>query len=196
MANLEAKINMYGTAPGSIVDGPGIRFGVFVQGCSHHCEGCHNQGSQAHGKGKDRTVAQIIEEFDSSKSCTGVTLSGGEPFEQAEAVAQLASALKNRGVNVWCYTGYLLEDLLAIANAQETPVSSPYCNKMNAEAVNKLLHNIDVLVDGEFKKDEKSYEALYRGSKNQRLIDMEKTLSTGSIVEWSKGFELPKRPES
>ena len=100
MANLEATLNLFGTAPGSIVDGPGIRFGVFVQGCTHHCPKCHNQESQAHGKGIDKTVGQIIEEFDAADSCSGVTLSGGEPFEQAEALAELASALKEKGVDV------------------------------------------------------------------------------------------------
>ena len=100
MANLDTKINLYGTAPGSIVDGPGIRFGVFVQGCTHHCPDCHNPKSQPHGKGVETTVSQIIEEFEAAESCAGVTLSGGEPFEQAEGLAELASALQEKGVDV------------------------------------------------------------------------------------------------
>lgn len=183
MANLNTKINLYGTAPGSIVDGPGIRFGVFMQGCSHHCPKCHNPKSQPHVKAVEYTVAEIIEEFENAESCAGVTLSGGEPFEQAEAVAELAQALKDKGLDVWCYSGYLFEDLLAIANGEDAAGASEFCNKKHAQGVNKLLHNIDVLVDGEFKNDLKSYDALYRGSTNQRLIDVPKSLENGKVIE-------------
>ena len=181
--NSEAKINLFGTAPGSIVDGPGIRFGVFVQGCTHHCPKCHNPESQAHGKGIDKTVGQIIEEFDAADSCAGVTLSGGEPFEQAESLAELASALREKGVDVWCYTGYLFEDLMAIAKGEDAAGASEYCNKEHAQAVKKLISNLDVLVDGEFKQDLKSYAALYRSSTNQRLIDVKKSLENGKVIE-------------
>lgn len=179
----EAKINLYGISSGSIVDGPGIRFAVFMQGCTHRCEECHNQKSQAHGNGVDKSISEIIKEFDEAKSCTGVTLSGGEPFEQSHAVSILAQALKEKNVNVWCYTGYLFEDLLAIAASCEAPGQTKYCNQNNAADVNRLLHNIDVLVDGEFDKNKKSYAALFRGSTNQRLIDVPKSLKNGSIVE-------------
>lgn len=182
MANLDVEINLFGTAPGSIVDGPGIRFGVFVQGCSHHCSGCHNPESQAHKSNKIKTVAEILDEFESAESCTGVTLSGGEPFEQAESLAELASALKDKSISVWCYSGYLFEDLLAISNGQNAPGQSDYCNSQNAASVKSLLQNIDVLVDGEFKQDLKSYDALYRGSTNQRLIDVPKSLESGKVV--------------
>lgn len=196
MANLDAKINLYGTAPGSIVDGPGIRFGVFVQGCSHHCPGCHNPKSQPHVRGVEKTVSQILDEFDQEGSCAGVTLSGGEPFEQADVLYELASALKERNVNVWCYSGYLFDDLLAISRGEDCPGASEYCNKNHADAVGKLLANIDVLVDGEFVKEQMSYDALYRGSKNQRLIDLPKTLQAGHIVEWTQEFNVPERPSS
>ena len=183
MANLEAKINLYGTAPGSIVDGPGIRFGVFVQGCTHHCPKCHNPKSQPHKGGVPTSVGDIIKEFEEADSCAGVTLSGGEPFEQAEGLAELACALKEKGINVWCYSGYLFEDLIAIANGEDAAGASEYCNKNHAQGVNKLLHNLDVLVDGEFQNDLKSYDALYRGSKNQRLIDVPKSLENGKVIE-------------
>ena len=119
MANLETEIKLYGTAPGSIVDGPGIRFGVFVQGCSHHCPECHNPKSQPHKGGVDTTVSEILQEFDEAESCEGVTLSGGEPFEQSEALAELARALQDKGVSVWCYTGYLFEDLMNLSNGKD-----------------------------------------------------------------------------
>lgn len=183
MADLSKVINIYGTAPGSIVDGPGIRYGVFMQGCSHHCPDCHNPKSQPHSGGRQMTVQQILDEFDAQDSCAGVTLSGGEPFEQAEAVAELAQAFKEKGTNVWVYSGYLFDDLIAIAGGSQAPGASQYCNENHSSGVLKLLKNIDVLVDGPFLKEKKSYDALFRGSTNQRLIDVPKTLESGQIVE-------------
>lgn len=180
---VDTKIKLYGTAPGSIVDGPGIRFGVFVQGCTHHCPDCHNPKSQPHEGGIEKTVAEIIAEFDAADSCAGITLSGGEPFEQAEALAELAEAFKQKRTNVWCYTGYLFEDLMSFASGESTPAATKYCNEGNAAGILKLLKNIDVLVDGPFLKEQKSYDALFRGSTNQRLIDLPKTLERGEIVE-------------
>lgn len=179
---VDTKIKLYGTAPGSIVDGPGIRFGVFVQGCTHHCPDCHNPKSQPHVGGIEKTVSEIIDEFDAADSCAGITLSGGEPFEQAEALAELAEAFKQKRTNVWCYTGYLFEDLMSFASGESTPAATKYCNETHAAGIFKLLKNIDVLVDGPFLKEQKSYDALFRGSTNQRLIDIPKTLERGEIV--------------
>lgn len=100
MVDLNAEISLFGTAPGSIVDGPGIRFGVFMQGCTHHCQGCHNQKSQAFNSDNKKTVQEIIDLVKDSKSCAGVTLSGGEPFDQSKSVCELASALKEENFNV------------------------------------------------------------------------------------------------
>lgn len=196
MVNLNTEIQIYGTAPGSIVDGPGIRYGIFFQGCSHHCPDCHNPKSQPHSGGRQMTVQQILDEFDVQDSCAGVTLSGGEPFEQAEAAAELAQAFKEKGTNVWVYSGYLFDDLIAIAGGQNTEGETKYCNKDHAQGVLKLLNNIDVLVDGPFIKEKKSYDALFRGSTNQRLIDIPKTLESGQIVEWKQEFKVPDRPSS
>lgn len=87
-------------APGSIVDGPGIRFGIFLQGCCHHCPGCHNPKSQPHTNKYQKTIAEIIEEFDKADSCAGITISGGEPFDQVAGSAKLAKAFKEKGTNV------------------------------------------------------------------------------------------------
>ena len=182
MSENNKEIKLFGTAPGSIVDGPGIRFAVFVQGCSHHCKGCHNPESQAHGQGKPTSIDDLMQQFSDAKSCTGVTFSGGEPFEQASALANFAKELKKNRTNVWCYSGYLFEDLLAISKGQDAPGASEFCNKSHAAGVKALLENIDVLIDGPFIEAEKSYDALYRGSKNQRLIDVPKSLQAGSVV--------------
>lgn len=196
MADLAKKIYMYGTAPGSIVDGPGIRFSVFVQGCTHHCPGCHNKDSQAHKQVNPMTVGQILNEIQEAKSCTGVTFTGGEPFEQADALGELAIALKEKNYNIWAYSGYRFEDLVKIAQGKDTPAATDYCNKEHSQGVLNMLNNIDVLVDGRFDQNLKSYDALYRGSTNQRLIDMKKTLMQNNMIEWSQEFVVPERPSS
>lgn len=196
MADLQKQIRLYGLVPGSIVDGPGIRFAVFMQGCVHHCPGCHNPKSQAHRGGKLMTVKDIVKQISSSQSSAGVTLSGGEPFDQAEAVAELAEALKDRGHNLWCYTGYLFEDLVDVVNKKPGEGQSKYCNVKHSDAVKKLLLNLDVLVDGPFELAKKSYAAQYCGSTNQRLIDVQKSLENHDFVFWKDSFELPQRPSS
>lgn len=196
MNNLDKKINLYGFAPGSIVDGPGIRFTVFMQGCSHHCPGCHNVKSQAHGRGKDFSIEEIIDRISQSQSSSAVTLSGGEPFDQIENVSLLAENLKNKGYNIWCYTGYTFENLLKMIQGLDTPIDSVYCNKNFRFAIKRLLKNIDVLVDGRFEENNKSYAALFRGSTNQRLINVEKSLENNKIVLWTNDFEMPSRPSS
>ena len=173
-------IRMYGTVNDTIVDGPGLRFGVFVQGCSHHCPGCHNPKSQVAQGGTLRTVEDVYNEIKANPLVKSVTLSGGEPFEQPEACAQLARALKEDGYNVWAFSGYLYEDLLAMSQERE--------------AITELLGNIDVLVDGPFVESLHSYELKWRGSANQRLIDMAATRSKGAVVLWEQPtftFEKP-----
>lgn len=196
MADLDKKIKIFGLAPGSIVDGPGLRFSVFVQGCAHHCDGCHNLESQSHNGGKEMSIGQILDAYEHSQSSGAVTLSGGEPFDQSEAVCELAAAIKEKNTNVWCYTGYVFETLLDIVNAKDGDGQNKYCNKEHSQFVKKMLMNIDVLVDGPFMIEKKSYDALYRGSTNQRLIDMPKTLQQKNIVLWEDHFNVPERPPS
>ena len=104
-------ISLFGTVPDSIVDGPGLRYAVFVQGCSHHCPGCHNPESQPAEGGTETTLAALLADIRANGLVHDVTLSGGEPFEQPEACAALAAALKREGYGIWCYTGYLYDDL-------------------------------------------------------------------------------------
>ena len=105
-------IRLFGTVNDSIVDGPGMRFSVFVQGCSHHCPGCHNPESWAFDAGEEVALDDVVERIFENKLVSGVTLSGGDPFEQPAACAEIARRVKAAGRNVWVYTGYLYEDLL------------------------------------------------------------------------------------
>ncbi|MBQ3223356.1 MAG: anaerobic ribonucleoside-triphosphate reductase activating protein [Clostridia bacterium] len=153
----------------SIVDGPGLRLTVFTQGCTHNCPGCHNPESHDPKGGKEMSVAQIIEMIDDNPLLDGVTLSGGDPFCQSGDCALIAAAAKERGLNVWTYSGWTFEQLLSMADADP--------------AVLDLLKNTDVLVDGPFILAQRSLEVKWSGSRNQRLIDVARSLSAGAAVE-------------
>ena len=161
-------IRIFGLADDSIVDGPGIRFTTFVQGCPHHCPGCHNPGSHDFSGGTVMDTADIIRKLSNNPLLDGLTLSGGEPMCQPEACLELANAAHAHHLNVWCYTGFTLDTLL----------------KENNPARMALLRAADVLVDGRFELANRSLSLLYRGSSNQRLIDLKQTLASGSIVLW------------
>lgn len=182
MTNIPDTINLYGTASDSIVDGPGLRYAVFVQGCTHHCPGCHNPESQPAQGGTLTPISDVLADIRANKLISGVTLSGGEPFEQPEACAALACALKADGYSLWAYSGYLYDDLLARA------ASEP--------AVGQLLDAIDVLVDGPFIEAQKSYTLKWRGSANQRLIDVPRSRAEGRVVLWSNEAYVPDKPPS
>ena len=147
----------------SIVDGEGFRSVIFFAGCPHRCEGCHNPQSWNMDNGIDMTREHIIGDIINNE-LTNVTLSGGEPFLQSIAVAELAKVFKKEGKDIWCYTGYLFEDLLATPQHHE------------------LLFQIDVLVDGKFDLNKRDLSLLYKGSDNQRVIDVQKSLQTGMTV--------------
>ena len=161
------KIRIAGTASDSIVDGTGLRYTVFTQGCHHNCPECHNPETHDPNGGKEVDIEDIIAEFKRNPLLSGITLSGGEPFLQAEACLELARAAHGIGRDVWAYTGFTLEQLRAKGD----------------EHINALLNEVDVLVDGRFVKDGRSLELKFRGSKNQRLIDMKKT-GGGEVALW------------
>lgn len=137
----------------SIVDGPGLRTVVFFAGCPHHCIGCHNPESWNPGGGIKMSVEEIATKC-LSNPLNEITFSGGDPLYQVEELAQLAIILKRHKKNIWCYTGYVYEDLL---NRQDPNI-------------HLLLENIDVLVDGPFVLSKRDLSLSYRGSSNQRLI--------------------------
>lgn len=158
-------LDLSGIVSDSIVDGPGIRTTIFSQGCPHHCPGCHNPETWAFGCGTPMDTASIVEIVRSNPLCRGVTFSGGEPFAQAEDFAELAAALKELGYEVASYSGFTFEALLNGSPAQK-----------------KLLESIDILIDGPFLLSEKSLEIAFRGSRNQRILDVPKSLAAGQAT--------------
>ena len=159
------QIRLAGVEPESIVDGPGYRLAVFVQGCPHHCPGCHNPATHDFSGGTLRDTAEITAMLGANPLVRGVTLTGGEPMMQAAALCEIARAARERGMSVWCYTGYTLEELLKEQNPDRM----------------RLLALVDVLVDGPYIAHERSLDLLYCGSRNQRLIDMPATLFAGEV---------------
>ena len=155
-----------GTIQDSIVDGPGLRFTVFVQGCHHGCPGCQNPQTHDPNGGTACTEEALIEQLRSNPLTDGLTLSGGEPFEQPESCLTLAKAAHDTGLNVWCWTGALFEELLE----HGTP------------AQRSLLCEIDVLVDGPFLLAERTLSLPWRGSRNQRVILVQESLELGKAV--------------
>lgn len=158
--------------PDSIVDGEGIRTVLWTQGCIHNCKGCHNPSTHSFDEGVLIDVEDVKEELASFRFQDGITLSGGDPFCQPEAVYEIAKYAKEIGLNVWCYTGYTFEKLLLMS-------------KKNKHIYN-LLNSIDVLVDGKFELDKRSLNCAFRGSTNQRLIDVKKSIENDKIVEITK----------
>ena len=159
------NIRISGIIEDSIVDGPGFRTVVFTQGCPRRCRGCHNPQTQDFDKGETRSVESILSIVTNNSLTDGITLSGGEPFCQTDACAALAKGVHEAGLSVWCYTGYTFEELVS---GKENWIS--------------LLENIDVLVDGPFIIDEKTTDLCFRGSANQRIIDVVASLNKGEIV--------------
>lgn len=195
-ANMSSQLRVFGLVPDSIVDGPGLRYGVFVQGCSHGCPGCHNPESHDPCAGEETTVDAIMEEVAANKLISGVTLSGGEPFEQAAVCAEIGERAHELGLNVWTYTGYRYEDLLVLASG-ERDLTEQEALLLDREGVARLLATTDVLVDGPFVESMKSLGLQWRGSSNQRVIDMVTTRKQGTIVLWSQELDLPEgRPDN
>ena len=162
-----ASINIAGTVNDSIVDGEGFRFAIFVQGCPHHCEGCHNPQTHDFAGGYQTDTDSLYSQIKANPLLSGVTFSGGEPFCQAGPLAELGRRIKADGLDIWTYTGYTLEQL----------------QKMHDEDIAALLDLTDVLIDGRFVLDERDLTLSFRGSRNQRLIDMNRTRQEGRIVE-------------
>ena len=159
-------IRLHGIAEDSIVDGPGLRLAVFVQGCSRNCDGCHNPDSQPYEGGTFWSVDDVLAKV--TPITQGITLTGGEPFDQARPCWEIARSAHEKGLNVWAYTGYRFEEL---------------CD--NADR-HRLLAEADVLVDGEFDKKLKSHSLKWRGSSNQRVIDVQASLSKCEVVLWEE----------
>ena len=151
---MASELRVCGIEPESIVDGEGIRYVIFVQGCPHNCPGCHNPESHPFDGGEMMTVNAIFKEICEDPLLSGVTFSGGEPFCQPEPLAELARMVRARGLDITTYTGYRYEDLL----------------NMQAPGIAELLAETDVLIDGPFILEERDLTLPFRGSRNQRII--------------------------
>ncbi len=152
----------------SIVDGPGLRAVLWTQGCSHHCEGCQNAQTWDFNGGGLVPIDMVLEAIDELEYQDGITFSGGDPMFQVEACNIIADYCKKKGLNIWVYTGFTYEELME--KSKTKPIYKEF------------LSNIDGLVDGRFILEKRNLNLLFRGSSNQRLIDMKKTLACGDIV--------------
>lgn len=168
--NKENELKIAGIVEESIVDGPGIRFVVFTQGCPHNCEGCHNPQTHDFNGGKYVNIDEIIDKIEENPLLKGVTLSGGEPFMQAKTLATMIKNIKNKNLNIITYSGFTYEQLLDKANDENCFLD--------------LLNQTDILIDGKFEIKNKKEGLKYRGSSNQRAIDVKKSLENNKIIEY------------
>lgn len=161
----------------SIVDGEGLRNVIWTQGCNWHCKECQNQETWDLRGGFLKDVDVLLSEL--LKSPNDITFSGGDPFLQPKECAYLAKKLKEQGKNIWSYTGFVFEDLLELCH-----------HNIN---IKNFLDNIDVLVDGKFMIELKSMECPFRGSSNQRLIDLPRSLKKDKVVLYKLKKEKNKK---
>ncbi|MBQ8682718.1 MAG: anaerobic ribonucleoside-triphosphate reductase activating protein [Selenomonadales bacterium] len=164
------NVQLAGLVEESVVDGPGMRFVIFTQGCNHGCVGCHNPQTHDPAGGETVTVDWLEKQIDKQKLIRGITFSGGEPFLQSKAMAHLAHYAKTKNLHTLAYTGYTFEQLLAMS---ETEVG-----------IADFLAQLDMLVDGPFVLEERDITLQFRGSKNQRILDVPKSLKKGKAVFW------------
>lgn len=153
----------------SIVDGPGFRIVIFFQGCAHHCYGCHNPETWDFEGGKEVSFDLIKKIIDDNPYADGITLSGGDPLHQIDASTEIAEYAKSKGLDVILYTGFLFEEVLEMTKANQR--------------LKDLLNNVDTLIDGPFILEQRHLSLKFRGSSNQRIIDVKKSLMQNKIVE-------------
>lgn len=169
--NKNTHLRLASMTTDSVVDGPGLRTVIFTQGCSHACPGCHNFDIQNYEGGQNISVSELKGSILAERS-RKLTISGGEPMEQPEALLELVKQLKTEGFNIWLYTGYTYDNIMS--------------NTKN-KARQDLANAVDVLVDGLFKIELFTLDVNYRGSSNQRLIDIQKTVENNyNIIEFKE----------
>ena len=155
----------------TMVDGPGFRTSIYCAGCGHKCPGCHNPQSWAFDGGREMTTEQLMKII-IDDPFANVTFSGGDPMYQAAGFAELARAIREyTNKDIWCYTGFRFESLIQLEQLE-------------------LLEQLNVLVDGPFIESLKDPDLLFRGSSNQRLIDVQKSLYEGKVVLWREDISI------
>lgn len=165
---MDRSLRVVDIVDGTTVDGPGFRTSIYFAGCDHHCPGCHNASTWSHSAGADMTIENLISRIEENDF--DVTFSGGDPLCQIDSLIQLAIELKKRGRNIWCYTGYTFEEIVA------------------SDRLSKILDYVDVIVDGRFVESRKDTALIFRGSSNQRLIDVGSWRDSGQLTLWESDF--------
>lgn len=165
---MKRYIRLAGIAYESLANGPGIRRVFFAQGCNHNCEGCFNKETHDFDGGELKDIDELIKDVISNPIIEGVTFSGGDPLEQAESFAYMAKVFKRSSLNIWCYTGYTFEKILEMMEENQ--------------GLKELINNIDVLVDGRFEINNKKEGLKFKGSTNQRIIDVNESLESGEVI--------------
>lgn len=167
------ELQVAGFLDNSLVNGKGLRSVLFLSGCHHNCGGCHNKEMQDFCYGEKVKIEDIFLRIKNNMPLIkGVTFSGGEPFEQASILYELAQLVKEQGLNLWCYTGYTFEYIL---------------DNLNDKGWKELINSIDVLVDGRFEKDKVAKDLKYIGSNNQRIIDVKESLKNNKVIIYNIG---------
>ena len=162
------KIRLSGIAYESLVNGPGMRRVFFSQGCNHNCKGCFNPDTHDFNGGEERDMDELIEDVLKNPMIKGVTFSGGDPMERDEEFSYMAKRFRENGLNVWSFTGYTFEYILDHLD--------------DRKGFREFINNIDVLIDGRFEQDKMEDGLRFRGSKNQRIIDVIESLKQNKIV--------------
>jgi len=156
----------------SIVDGEGIRAVIWFQGCPHKCLGCHNPESHDFNAGFEMNLSDLLTQIEQLENQSGITLSGGEPMMQPEASLVIVQTAKNFGMSVWCWSGFTFEELLTMSETKPIYID--------------LLNSIDVLVDGKFVLEKKSLNIKFRGSSNQRILDLKASMEEKRAIRLKK----------
>lgn len=172
-------INVYKILKKTKVEGPGVRFCIWVQGCKKHCSGCFAKDTWSFGSGQDYTVDELVDFIESENGIEGVTFLGGEPFEQAQELSELALRVKQKGLSVLCFTGYTFDELKA----------------KNDKYVNNLLGNLDLLIDGGFEIEKFDISRPWVGSSNQRYIFLTDFYKEEDIKSYRNKIEARISPD-